>query len=371
MQIPLLDLKIQNSKVRKAATEKFSKVFDSGEFILGAEVETFENSVAEYLGTRHAIGVSSGTDALLVALMAIGIKEGDEVICPSFTFFATASCVARLGAKPVFADINLHDFNISTDDIRRKITKNTRAILPVHLFGQPADIEEIIEIGRTFNLHVVEDAAQSFGAKQGNRQTGTFGTTGCFSFFPTKNLGGFGDSGLVCTDDDDLADRIKILRVHGMRPQYFHSYIGGNFRIDEMQAALLSLKLPYVDDYIARRRENAKIYREELDGVNGIVLPTEMATKFHTWNQFTVRILDGQRDRVWQILRESGVGCNVYYPLPLDAQKCFSHFVHPQDLTPNAATAAKEVLSLPIYPELEHDKLLYVAKIFKHALGCR
>jgi dTDP-4-amino-4,6-dideoxygalactose transaminase len=368
MEMPLFDLRIQNSELRDAAVEKFLKVFDSGSFILGGEVVEFEKNVATYLGSNHSIGVSSGTDAILVALMALGIGKGDEVICPSFTFFGTAGCVARLGATPVFADVNPDDFNISVDDVRKKISKKTKAILPVHLFGQMTGMDEIMKISDEFVIPVIEDCAQSFGAKRGGKQSGTFGKIGCFSFFPTKNLGGFGDGGLVCTDDDDLAEKIKILRVHGMRPRYFHRYVGGNFRLDEMQAALLNVKLPYVDSYIMKRRRNASIYLEELGSTQGIVLPREKIGNLHTWHQFTLRILDGRRDEILHNLAEHGIGCSVYYPLPLDSQECFSEFVDGKNLTKNAQLAAKEVLSLPIYPELRKDQILYVANAIKSIL---
>ncbi|MDR1433339.1 MAG: DegT/DnrJ/EryC1/StrS family aminotransferase [Puniceicoccales bacterium] len=369
MKVPLLDLKVQNSRIRDLAVKKFSKVFDSCEFILGGETEFFEKSVAKYLGAKHAIGVSSGTDAILVALMAIGVGEGDEVICPSFTFFATAGCVARLGARPVFVDIDLDDFNISAAAARRKITKKTRAILPVHLFGQTANMDAIAAISCEFNIPIVEDCAQSFGAKWRDRQSGTFGIAGCFSFYPTKNLGGFGDAGLVCTDDDDFAEKVKILRVHGAKPRYFHRYIGGNFRIDEVQSALLTLKLPSVDGHIENRRRNAEIYLNELTALPGIVLPRELDGNFHTWNQFTVRILNGRRGEIQQALEKEGVGSGVYYPLPLDAQECFVDLVDGKNLTKNAAIAASEVLSLPVYPELEPHQILYAAKALKNALN--
>jgi dTDP-4-amino-4,6-dideoxygalactose transaminase len=368
VKVPFLDLKNQNSKIKSEAMEKFSEIFDSAAFILGKEVTIFEKNVAKYLGTKHAIGISSGSDAILVSLMALGIREADEVICPSFTFFATASAVVRLGGVPVFVDVNLADFNISWEKIRGKISPRTKAILVAHLFGQMASMDEIIKIGREFNIPVIEDCAQSFGAKCHGRQSGTFGKVGCFSFFPTKNLGGFGDSGLVCTDDDGIAEKIKILRVHGMEPRYFHRYVGGNFRIDELQAGLLNVKLPHVEAYIENRRKNAATYLEALSGLKSIVLPKEMEGNFHTWNQFTIRVLDGKRDEVCQALQANGIGYNIYYPLPLDAQECLQPFVDPQNLTPNAMLASKEVLSLPIYPELTSDQILHVIATLRQIL---
>jgi dTDP-4-amino-4,6-dideoxygalactose transaminase len=368
MEIPLFDLKIQNLKIKNEALERFSKVFDSGSFILGEEVNGFERNVASYLGSKHAIGVSSGTDAILIALMAIGISPGDEVICPSFTFFATAGCAARLGASIIFADIEPDNFNISVDDICKKITKKTKAILPVHLFGQAANVDKIAEIGAEFGIPIIEDCAQSFGAMRNGRQSGTFGLAGCFSFFPTKNLGGFGDSGLVCTDDGDFAEMVKILRVHGMKRKYFHKNIGGNFRIDEVQAALLNVKLPHVNNYTANRRHNADIYRKELDGTESIILPSEIGGNFHTWNQFTIRIPGGRRDEVREKLAMSGIGCNIYYPLPLNKQECLREFMAANFETPNAEIAASEVLSLPIYPELTTEQILHITKSLKNIL---
>ncbi|MDR3144523.1 MAG: DegT/DnrJ/EryC1/StrS family aminotransferase [Puniceicoccales bacterium] len=365
VKIPLFDPSIQNSKIRSDAIGKFSEIFDSGEFILGKDVELFEGNVARYLGVKHAIGMSSGTDTLLVALMALGIGHGDEVICPSFTFFAAAGCIARVGAKPVFADINLDDFTVSTDDILEKITDKTKAIIPVHLFGQLADMDAIAEIGHRFNLPIVEDCAQSFGALRNGRQSGTLGTIGSFSFYPTKNLGGFGDAGLVCTNDDDLAEKMRIMRVHGMAPKYFHRYIGGNFRIDTLQAALLNLKLPHVDGDIANRRRNAEIYSDELADVESIVLPVEAPGNFHTWHQFTVRILGGLRGEALKFLLENDIGCGVYYPLPLDAQECFRPFVDGRRMAKNAAIAANEVISLPIYPSLSDAQIRHVASTLR------
>jgi dTDP-4-amino-4,6-dideoxygalactose transaminase len=364
VKVPLFDPRIQNAALRDEAMEKFAAVFDSGSFILGDGVEEFEKNVARYLGTEHAIGMSSGTDAILAALMAIGVGPGDEVICPSFSFFATAGCVARLGATPVFADIEAVDFNVSIAAVGEKITARTKAIIPVHLFGQTANMDALVAMADEFCIPIVEDCAQSFGARCGGRQSGTFGLAGCFSFFPTKNLGGFGDAGLVCTDDGAFAERLRMIRVHGARPQYFHRFIGGNFRIDELQAALLNVKLPHVDGYIAGRRRNAEFYLRELADAPSIVLPAAVDGNFHSWNQFTIRVMDGRRDGVLNALRAADIGCNVYYPLPLDAQEC----LRSTEPTRNAAAAAAEVLSLPIYPELEEWQLAHVAKTLKHIL---
>ena len=367
MNVPLLDVNRQNSKLREAAIEKFAKIFDSGVFILGEDVEIFEKNVASYLGVKHAIGVSSGTDALLIALMALGIGNGDEVICPSFTFFATAGSIARVGATPVFADIDRETYNISLDEIKKKVTKCTKAIIPVHLFGQSADIDDIVKFSDSIGVPVIEDCAQSFGAKRNGKQTGSFGKIGCFSFYPSKNLGGFGDAGLVCTDDDEIAERLRILRVHGARSQYNHEVIGGNFRIDTIQAALLNLKLQHVDEYIECKRRNAKMYISELKNIDNIFLPKEKDGNFHTWHQFTVRIKNGMRDKVLESLRKSGVGCNVYYPIPLDRQKCFEDYIS-GDFTKVADEVSKDVISLPIFPELTTEEILYVCDTLKKSI---
>ena len=368
MNVPLLDVNRQNSKLMEAAIEKFAKIFDSGVFILGEDVEIFEKNVASYLGIKHAVGVSSGTDALLIALMALGIRDGDEVICPSFTFFATAGSIARVGATPVFADIDRETYNISLDEIKKKVTKRTKAIIPVHLFGQSADIDDIVKFSDSIGVQVIEDCAQSFGAKRNGKQTGSFGKIGCFSFYPSKNLGGFGDAGLVCTDDDEIAERLRILRVHGARSQYNHEVIGGNFRIDTIQAALLNLKLQHVDEYIECKRRNAKMYISELKNIDNIFLPKEKDGNFHTWHQFTVRIKNGVRDKVLESLRKCGVGCNVYYPIPLDKQKCFKDYVI-GDFTKVADEVSKDVISLPIFPELTTEEILYVCDILKKSIG--
>lgn len=369
MNVPLFDIKRQNEHIRHLAIEKFSEIFDSGKFILGDEVENFEKNISDYLGVKHAIGVSSGTDALLVALMALNICPGDEVICPSFTFFATAGCITRLGATPIFVDIDTTSFNISIDDIRKKISSRTKAIIPVHLFGQMAEIESIISLANEHNIAVIEDCAQSFGATRNGRQSGTIGTIGCFSFFPSKNLGGFGDAGLVCTNDDNIAEQIKILRMHGMKPQYHHHYIGGNFRIDTLQAGLLSLKLPFIDEYINNRRKNADYYAKMLSNCENIILPTETDKNFHTWNQFTIMIKNNKRDDMLQTLRQYNIGCNVYYPIPLDRQECFIKYQNNNELTANAGIVANDVISLPIFPELRQDEIEYVCEVILSTQG--
>src|SRR2546425_1079443 len=319
MPIPLLDLKPQYAKIRGEILRVTEEVYDSQAFILGKRVEAFERDFAAYCGSKHAIGVSSGTDALLVALMVLGVTAGDEVIVPAHSFFATAGVVARLGATPVFVDVDLADYNIDPAQIKKRITKQTKAIMPVYLYGQMPAMDEM-----DFGIPIVEDAAQAVGAEFDGRRAGSFGAIGCFSFFPSKNLGAFGDAGAVTTNDDALAEKLIDYRVHGMRPKYFHRYVGGNFRIDALQAAILHVKLPYLDRWSEARRRNAKIYEELLAGDDRIILPKELPRRRHVFNQYVIRFKK-DRDRVMEHLKKAGIGCEVYYPLTLPQQKCFAY----------------------------------------------
>jgi dTDP-4-amino-4,6-dideoxygalactose transaminase len=366
VNVKLLDLAIQNEELKSELVEKFSEILDSGCFILGPEVEQFEKNVANYLSCKYALGVSSGTDALLITLMAMNIGPGDVLLCPGYTIFCTAGCIVRLDATPVFVDVNYDDFCISIADLKAKITAETKAIIGVHLFGQACDCEAILELCRKRGIKFIEDCAQSFGAKHHNKQSGTFGDVGCFSFFPSKNLGGFGDSGLVCTDDEVLYERMKILRTHGMKPKYFHKYIGGNFRIDALQAALLNIKLKHVDTYISKRIRNGKFYLENLAKLgNGrlITLPRIAAGNDHTWNQFTLKIHERKRDELKEYLLSNGIGCEIYYPLSLNKQECFAQ--HANKL-PISEQLTQESLSLPIYPELTIDQLAFVVSTIEN-----
>lgn len=359
MAVPLLDLNRQNLALHAGLTAAFDRVLRSGHFIQGPEVETLELECATFLGAKHAIAVSSGTDAILVALMGLGIGPGDEVICPSFTFFATAGCIARVGATPVFADIDPVTFNLDPADAARRITPRTRAIIPVHLFGQSADMDGIMEIARQHGLAVIEDAAQALGARFRGRACGTLGDAGTFSFFPSKNLGGFGDGGLVATNRDDLAERVRLLRTHGAKPKYYHKVVGGNFRLDALQCALLRVKLPHLPAYAAARQANAAFYHRALAGLadeGRIALPSVRPECDHIWNQFTLRVSGpGRRDALKQHLTTRGIGTEIYYPLPLHQQECFAGL--PTVKLPVAGRAACEALSLPIFPELSRVEL--------------
>lgn len=357
MAVPLFDTKAQNQALAADLQAAFARVLASGQFILGPEVQNFERQCAEYLGVRHALGVSSGTDAILLALMALGIGPGDEVICPSFTFFATAGCVARTGATPVFCDVRADTFNLNVADAARRITPRTKAVIPVHLYGQAAEMEALNALARQHGLKVIEDAAQAVGATQAGRHVGGHGDFGAFSFFPTKNLGAFGDAGLLTTNDDALAQRATLLRNHGAHPKYYHQFVGGNFRLDAVQAALLAVKLPQLDGYAQRRTANAARYTAHFAKLPGVgtrlVLPAAQPGNGHTWNQYTLRLPGaGRREALRDWLAARQIGTEIYYPVPLHAQACFAAQRQTDADLPVSARLAGEVLSLPIFPEL-------------------
>ncbi|MGA0133984.1 MAG: DegT/DnrJ/EryC1/StrS family aminotransferase [Opitutales bacterium] len=372
--VPLLDLGPQNRALAPEFERVFREVLASGQFIMGPRLEAFEKDCAAFLGVKHALGVSSGTDALLLALMALEVGEGDEVLLPSFTFFATAGSVARLGATPVWVDVDPHHFNIDLEDAARKVGPRTRAIMPVHLFGQSCDLDALQAFAATHRLRVIEDAAQSMGARWKGRATMSAGDLGATSFFPSKNLGGMGDSGLVTTQDDALAERARILRVHGMQPKYYHREVGANFRMDPLQAALLHLKLPHLPEYNCGRAGNAAFYRDALKGVSGVadnrpgadpaarlLLPVDFSGQ-GIWNQFTLRVPGGRRDALKAFLTERKIGCEIYYPVPLHRQQCFAHLSDPGAPTlPVSEQLAAEVLSIPVFPELTAAQRQWVA----------
>ena len=357
MNVPLLDVNAQNHPIAEELRSAFDGVLESGRFIMGAEVEQFEAEMARFIGAKHAIGVSSGTDAILLALMALNIGPGDEVICPSFTFFATAGCIARTGATPVFCDCHQDTFNIDFSSAEECISEKTKAIIPVHLFGQSVDMSACDAFAQKHGLKVIEDTAQSLGARYQDKVCGAMADFGTYSFFPSKNLGGLGDGGLVATQNDELADIAIKLRNHGMHPRYYHQMVGGNFRLDALQAALLRVKFSHYADYTRQRQENAAYYKEHLADLNDIVLPVEKDGYEHIWNQFTLRVKGGQRDALKNHLVENGIGCEIYYPVPMHQQQCFEHLESNQR-TSLAVTdqLAAEVLSIPIYPELEYKQ---------------
>ena len=367
LQVPLLDIPASYEQILADVEKKISEVIRSGRFILGPVVEELEARIADYCGTKYAVGVSSGTDALLVSLMAAGVGEGDEVITTPFTFFATAGSIARVGAHPVFVDIEPETFNIDPKQIENKITGKTRALMPVHLYGQCANMDSILEMAREHGLAVIEDAAQAIGSEYKGQRAGSIGDYGCLSFFPTKNLGGFGDAGMVTMSSKELYERVKILRVHGSEPKYFHKTIGGNFRVDAIQAAVVLAKLNYLDHWTEQRRQNAKTYKK-LFGEKGLLdslkLPSEAAPR-HVYNQYVIRVKDYRND-LRQFLDKNYVATEVYYPLPLHLQECFGSLGYHQGDFPFAERASTEVLALPIYPELTENQLEYVVEMVAH-----
>jgi dTDP-4-amino-4,6-dideoxygalactose transaminase len=359
MNVKLLDLQSQYFPIRNEIRKAIDEVCDQQALILGPHVEKFERTLAEYCRTKHAIGVSSGTDALLCALMALGIKAGDEVIVPAFTFFATAGSVARLGATPVFADIEPKTYNIDPESVKAKITAKTKAILPVHLFGQVAAMEAINDIAAVRGIPVLEDAAQAIGAKRNGKAACSLGIAGCLSFYPTKNLGAFGDAGAICTSDDKLAETCRLLRVHGSAHTYQHTLIGGMFRLSALQAAVLSVKLKYLESWHAARRAHAALYDRLLAG-SKIITPFIEPNNWSIYNQYVVRVPD--RDRVKQTLADKGIGSAIYYPIPLHLQQCFAYLGHRPGDFPQSEQACREVLALPVYPELGQEQIEFVAQ---------
>ena len=356
--VPLLDLTRYDEELKRAIERAVADVFASGRFVLGPALDRFEAELAQRLGVRHAIGVSSGTDALLVALMALGVGPGDEVVTSPFSFFASAGVVARLGARPVFVDIDPATFCMDPARLDAAITPRTKAIEPVYLYGQCADMREIGEIARRRGVPILEDACQAVGATYGGRPAGALGALGAFSFYPTKNLGAAGDAGAVTTDDDALAEQVRILRVHGGLATYHHERVGGNFRMDALQAAVLSVKLPRLDAWNARRRRIAERYREMLGdaGREGRVgLPAEGPNREHVWHQYVVRVRG--RDAVRKRLAEGGVATSVFYPVPLHLQECFSELGGREGDFPESERAAREVLALPMFAELRDDEV--------------
>ena len=349
MQVPLLDLKAQYATIKNEVLAAVAEVLESQRCIGGPKVEELEKRIAQVSDCRYAVGVSSGTDALLACLMSLEIGPGDEVITTPFTFFASPGSIARTGAKPVFVDIDPKTYNLDPERIEAAVTRNTKAIMPVHLFGQMADMDPIMEVANRHGLAVIEDAAQSISSTYKGRKAGSIGTTGCFSFFPSKNLGGIGDGGMVVTNDQSLCERLMILRDHGQKPQYYYHYIGGNFRLDPIQAAALLVKLPHLDRWSQERRQNSAYYDERFAGTV-VRTPYISSHCVSVYNQYCIRV--PRRDELVSHLRTKGIGCAVYYPVPLHLQKCFEYLGYGHGDFPQSEKAAREILALPIYPEL-------------------
>ena len=364
LEIKLIDLKRQYDSIKDEILGSVSKVLESGSYILGPNVSSFEQEFAEYIGTRHAVGVANGTDALVMSLKALGIGPGDEVITSPFTFFASAECISQVGAKPVFADVCLDTYNIDPKEIEKKITDRTKAIIPVHIFGNPCNMDEIKDIAKRHNLYVIEDACQAVGAEYKGRKIGTFGDIACFSFFPTKNLGCYGDGGIVITNDKEIADRIKLLRMHGSPKKYYHDMIGFNSRLDEIQAAILRVKLKFIDQWNQMRIERAKWYDELLGNI--VKTPKKEKDAKHVYHLYSV--VTEKRDFLKEELEKRNIGCGIYYPLPLHLQNVYKDLGYNKGDFPNAEYLSENILSIPMFPELTDEELVYVAEAIKEIL---
>jgi dTDP-4-amino-4,6-dideoxygalactose transaminase len=353
--VPLCDLNSQYRQIESEVLAALSRVLSSGQSILGPEVSQFEKEIAEKLEARYAVGCSSGSDAISLALHALEIGPGDEVIMPPFTFFATAGCVVRAGATPIFADIDPNTYNLDPEQVESKITPRTKAIMPVHLYGQSADMEPLQMIADRHDLDIIEDAAQAYGAEYHGRKIGTLGAIGCFSFYPSKNLGTYGDAGLVTTDSEKLYNRLKTLRVHGMEPKYYHHMVGWNARIDALHAAILRVKLKYIDEWTLMRQEAARRYTQIIEGrglQRWIQRPRAVPGLKHVYNQYVIRVSQTMRDDLADHLKKNRIGCEIYYPLCLHMQKCFENLGHKRGEFPVSEEAARSVLALPMYPEI-------------------
>lgn len=365
MRIPMVDLGAQFKAIENEIKEKINEIIGSTRFILGPNLDALEEEIASYHGVSYAVGLASGTDALHLSLKALGIGTGDEVITTPFTFIATAEAISYTGAKPIFVDIDPITFNIDPSRVEERITEKTKAILPVHLFGHAADMDLILSISKKYNLRVVEDSAQAFGAEYKGKKVSTFGDTGCFSFYPSKNLGCYGDGGMLITNNEEVAERTRSLRNHGSMELYHHSEIGFNSRLDELQAGILRIKLRRIDEYNRKRREKALIYKERLKGIP-IILPEELPGKYHVYNQFTIR--SKNRDDIRDALKEKSIASVIYYPLPLHLQGVYQNLGHKENDFPESENASREVLSLPIYPELTEEQIAEICDVIKRTL---
>ncbi|MDM8006724.1 MAG: DegT/DnrJ/EryC1/StrS family aminotransferase [Phycisphaerae bacterium] len=368
MKVPLLDLKAQYSTIRGEIAAAIERVLESQQFINGPEVKQLEEALAAYSGCTRAVGVSSGTDALLASLMALGIGDNDEVITVPYTFFATVGSIWRTGARPVFVDIEPETFNIDPRLIERAVTERTKALIPVHLFGQCAEMDPILSVASKHGLAVVEDAAQAIGATHKGRKAGAMGTLGCLSFFPSKNLGGLGDGGMVLANDEQLAEKVALIRQHGSKPKYYHRLVGANFRLDTLQAAALLVKLKYLDMWSAKRRGNARLYDRLFAGFEAVKCPVVREHNVSIYNQYVIRV-GPRRNALLAHLKENGIGTEIYYPLCLHEQECFRSLGYKRGDFPHSELAADETLALPVYPELTPEQIEYVVATVKGFLS--
>ena len=369
MNVPLLDLKAQYATIKAEVDNAIAEVLQSQHFILGPKVDQCEKAIAAYSKCAHAVGVSSGSDALLACLMTENIGPGDEVITTPYTFFATVGAIARVGATPVFVDIDPASYNLDPSQIQARVTKRTRAIIPVHLYGQMADMDAVMQVAEQHSLLVIEDAAQAIGAEYKGRRAGSIGQYGCFSFFPSKNLGAAGDGGMVVTNDAVRAEKLRCIRDHGSKPKYHHRIIGGNFRLDAIQAAIVSVKLPHLDDWTAARQRNAQRYNDLFRATRVPIALPAVVTDRHIFNQYVIRV--PQRDKLQAHLQKNGIGTEVYYPVPVHLQECFAYLGNTPGAFPKSERAAKEALALPIHPELTGEQAKFVVETIGEFLAPR
>jgi dTDP-4-amino-4,6-dideoxygalactose transaminase len=364
MKVPLLDIKQQNDALRSEIEAALARVLDTNGFILGDEVKALETEIAEYCQTKFAIGCASGSDALLLALMALDVNEGDEVITTPYSFFATVSAITRLGAKPIFVDIDPQTYNLNVSQVEAKITDRTKAVQPVHLYGQCAEMDELREVCAKHGVPIVEDAAQAIGSEDAGRRAGSMSEVGCFSFYPSKNLGGMGDGGMMTTNDEELANKLIALRNHGMAVRYYHQWVGINSRLDGFQGAILRVKLKYLDDWSTKRKANANRYHQlftDAGLTEQITLPFERENVRHIYNQYIIRVPQ-KRDELRQFLTDNGIGTDIYYPVSLHLQECFEYLGYKTGDFPESEKASRETLAIPIYPELTEEQQVYVIK---------
>ena len=365
-KVPIIDLACRYKSIQDEVNKAVLEVMSSGHYILGKDVEAFENELAEYLNCKYVVSCGNGTDAISLALMSLDIKSGDEIITVSHSFFATSEAIALVGAKPVFVDIMENDFNIDPKKIESLITKKTKAIIPVHLYGQPCEMSSVTDIAKKHGLYVIEDCAQAIGAKYNEQNVGTFGDIGTLSFFPTKNLGAFGDGGAIITDNEKIAEKFKQLRVHGSPKRYLHDYIGLNSRLDEIQAAILRIELKYLDEWNNKRQQAAKYYNKLFQGIKDITTPHVKPNSHHVFHQYTIRLKN--RDYLYEKLKEKGIETIIYYPIPIHLQKAFSYLDYKKSSFPVTEQICNEILSLPIYPEIKPETQEYIVDNIKSIL---
>jgi dTDP-4-amino-4,6-dideoxygalactose transaminase len=364
MKVPLVDLKRQYQSIKEEINSAISSVLESGKFIMGENVKKFEDDFARYIGTKHAIGVASGTDALMLALKALGVRGGDEVITVSFTFISTVDSIIRNGAYPIFIDINLEDYTMNTSQVERAITKRTKALLPVHLYGYPVDMDPLLEVADKHGLYIVEDAAQAHGAEYKGRKVGSIGHVSCFSFYPSKNLGAYGDGGMVVTNDDEVAEKVRMLREYGQKNKYHHLMLGYNSRLDEIQAAILRVKLKYLDIWNEKRRKNAKLYNELLSDVSDMVhLPVEAKGRKHVYHLYVIRT--SQREKLREFLSLNGISTGIHYPIPVHKEPSYANLIEDKVKLPITEQVSNEVLSLPMFAELTEDEIQFICNNIK------